>query len=166
MPLRLGENRVCRVYRGGALLEAFRGSDDPGDGDFPEDWVGSVTPAANPPGCSRPGEGLSTVVVDGVPFRLADLVTHDPVAVAGRAIVDHYGATTALLVKLLDAGRRLPVHAHPVRDFARQVLGSPFGKAESWIVLATREIAGQAPPRVWLGFRDDVGREELADWVA
>ena len=45
------------------------------------------------------------------------------------------GADPALLVKLLDAGERLPVHFHPGRAFAREQLGLRFGKTEAWIIL-------------------------------
>jgi mannose-6-phosphate isomerase len=166
VPLRLQPNRVYRFYRGGAQLEAFRGAANPADSELPEDWVGSVTPAVNPPERTYPGEGLSRLEVDGRTITLADLLAQDPVAVAGRDVVARYGPTTALLVKLLDAGSRLPIHGHPTRAFARHVLHSPFGKAEAWVVLATRQVPGEPSPRVWLGFREDVSRDQLADWIA
>ncbi len=165
LPLRLTSNRVYRFYRGGAQLDAFRGVPDPADTTHPEDWVASVTPAVNPPEHTFPGEGLSTVEVDGRTRTLAEVLAQDPEAVAGREIVARYGPTTALLVKLLDAGSRLPIHGHPSRDFAGRVLHSQFGKAEAWIVLATRQIPGQPSPRVWLGFREEVSRDQLFDWV-
>jgi len=165
LPLRLSPNRVYRFYRGGAQIDAFRGAPDPTDGEFPEDWVGSVTPAINPPEHTRDGEGLSTVEVDGQTYTLADLLIQDPEAVAGSEVVARYGPTTALLVKLLDAGSRLPVHGHPSREFARHILHSQFGKAEAWVVLATRQIPGQLSPRVWLGFREEVARDQLAEWI-
>ena len=165
LPLRLSQNRVYRFYRGGLLMDSFRGTPGPADSEYPEDWVGSVTPAVNPPEHTRAGEGLSWVAVDGQTRTLAELLAESPELVAGREVVARYGATTALLVKLLDAGSRLPVHGHPTREFARQVLDSQFGKAEAWIILATRDIPGQPSPRVWLGFREDVGREELAGLI-
>ncbi|HEX5782582.1 MAG TPA: hypothetical protein VFX80_11705, partial [Solirubrobacteraceae bacterium] len=51
-----------------------------------------------------------------------DAVAADPEAWLGPGR-DHPG----LLVKLLDAGQRLPVHFHPDRTFAREALGSEFG---------------------------------------
>jgi mannose-6-phosphate isomerase len=64
------------------------------------------------------------------------------------------------LVKLLDAGQRLPVHFHPSREFARANLGSPFGKTEAWIIM------DDAPGgEVWLGFREAISVEQFADWV-
>jgi mannose-6-phosphate isomerase len=165
LPLRLPPNRVYRFYRGGALMDRFRGVTEPRDTVFPEDWVGSVTPAINPPEHSYPGEGLSSVEVGGQSVRIVDLLRERPEDVAGRSIVERYGQTTALLVKLLDAGSRLPVHVHPTRELARQLFDSQFGKAEAWAILATRQVEGQLSPRIWLGFREDVSREQLMAWI-
>jgi mannose-6-phosphate isomerase len=166
-PWPLEPNRVSRFYRGGALLETFRGSPpaEAADGDRPEDWVGSTVRAWTPPGASESEEGLSRLTTgDGGP-TLRSLLDADPAAVAGPALVERAGVTSGVLVKLLDAAIRLPVHAHPTRAFARRHLDSFFGKAEAWMVLATREIAGLEPPNVRLGFRRDVGRDELLGWI-
>lgn len=165
LPLRLPPNRVYRFYRGGALIDSFRGAAEPEDTVFPEDWVGSITAAINPPGHTYPGEGLSTVEIGGRLVRIADLLRERPADVAGSHIVERYGPTTALLVKLLDAGSRLPMHVHPTRDLARQIFDSRFGKAEAWAILATRQIEGQPSPRIWLGFREDVSRAQLMAWI-
>jgi mannose-6-phosphate isomerase len=165
LPLRLPPNRVYRFYRGGTLMDRFRGATEPQDTVFPEDWVGSTTAAINPPAHTYPGEGLSSVEVSGQSVRIADLLRERPGDVAGRQIVERYGQTTALLVKLLDAGSRLPVHAHPTRDLARRIFDSQFGKAEAWAILATRQIEGQPSPRIWLGFREDISREQLMAWI-
>ena len=165
-------HRVSRFYRGGALLEAFRAGalehaargnaavrpDD--DTDRPEDWVASATRARPPEGEPSTDEGLGAVEIDGRHVLVRDLLDEDPEAIAGP-IVRVAGATTGLLVKLLDAAVRLPVHAHPTRAFARRHLGTWFGKTEAWIVLATRTVEGEPAPHVRLGFRRDVGRGEL-----
>jgi mannose-6-phosphate isomerase len=172
-PLELNENRVARFYRGGALLDAFRGSDRPADDARPEDWVGSVTSAWQPPGSPRTDEGISRVEVDGRETSLRDLLIAAPEDVAGAEFVSTLAelgegsprATTGLLVKLLDSAVRLPVHCHPTRRFARRHLGSFFGKTEAWLVLATRQIPGQDPPHVRVGFRRAVGRDELRGWI-
>jgi mannose-6-phosphate isomerase len=165
LPLRLLPNRVYRFYQGGSLMDRYRGLPDPRDNFFPEDWVGSVTPAINPPDRTYPGEGLSSAEVDGRTVVLADLLAERSLDVAGPEIVERYGATTALLVKLLDAGSRLPIHVHPTRAFARKVFDSPFGKAEAWAIVATRQIPDAPSPRVWLGFREDVPGEQLKAWI-
>jgi mannose-6-phosphate isomerase len=58
-----------------------------------------------------------------------------------------------LLVKLLDAGQRLPVHAHPDGPFARAHVSAAHGKAEAWYLLS--------PGTVHLGLRRDVPHDEL-----
>ncbi len=74
----------------------------------------------------------------------------------------YFGASPALLVKLLDAGQQLPVHVHPNRSFAYRHLGSRHGKTESWVVLGVRG----AEPVVYMGWSRDVERAELSRWVA
>lgn len=160
-PLLLPSNRVYRFYRGGKLLEAFRGLPEPGDDVYPEDWVASVTAASNPVAHRRVDEGLSLVEANGVAVLLRDLVREAPLEVAGREAALAMGSTTGLLVKLLDARERLPIHCHPTRDFAREILGSPFGKAEAWLVLATRQVPGAEAPNIRIGFRTDLTRDEL-----
>ena len=61
---------------------------------------------------------------------------------------EHVAATAptpALLVKLLDAGERLPVHYHPGRAFAREHLGLRYGKTEAWLILEAEP--GRGRPR-------------------
>ena len=148
--------RVRRFYRGGALIGRLRG-EPAEDGYSPEDWLGSTTAARNP-GSTDPDEGLSRLA-DGSLLR--DLVEDDPLGWLGEAHVERFGHSTAILVKLLDAAERLPVHAHPDRAFAREALGSPFGKTEAWFVLDTRgEEAG-----VWVGLREAVEPERYLEWV-
>jgi mannose-6-phosphate isomerase len=161
-PLALRPNRIPRFYRGGSLLGAFRGDPDATDDDRPEDWVGSATRAWTPPGAPATDLGLSDVEIEGRSVSLLELLAADPVALIGRALLEHSGPTLGLLVKLLDAGERLPVHCHPTRDAASRLLGSAFGKTEAWLILGVRDGSS---PRVWAGFRDAVEPERLRDWV-
>jgi mannose-6-phosphate isomerase len=124
-----------------------------------------VTAAANPASHTRRGEGLSVVVAGGKEVRLADVLRSNPVAVVGESVYRRCGATTALLVKLLDPAERLPIHAHPTRGFAARVLGSQFGKAEAWIVLGTRVDPGLEDPSVYLGFHTDLTHQVLRHLV-
>ena len=153
---RLQPERVRRFYRGGALIARLRGEVEE-DGRRPEDWIGSVTSAANP-GSSDAEEGLSRLA-DGRLLR--DAIREDPAGWLGDRHVARYGTSTGLLVKLLDAAGRLPVHAHPDRGFARSRLGSEFGKTEAWIVLATRADAAA----VWVGLAEPVDRATYREWI-
>jgi mannose-6-phosphate isomerase len=149
-PIILGPNMPRQFYRGAGRIARFRGDGAPAD--RPEDWTGSATPRFGlaPDGITRLPDGT----------LLSDAITADPVAWLGREHVARYGANPALLVKLLDAGQRLPVHVHPDRSFAAEHLASPYGKTEAWIVL-------EADPGavVHMGFSRDVGAAELSGWV-
>ncbi|HET9058612.1 MAG TPA: hypothetical protein VFN61_01730 [Acidimicrobiales bacterium] len=153
IPVLLGPNQPRQFYLGGAAIAALR--DEPALDDYrPEDWVGSTTPR-----WGESADGLSALP-DGT--RLRDAVEAAPEEWLGPAHVAAYGASTELLVKLLDAGQRLPVHVHPSRAFALRHLGSRHGKTESWVVLATKGAA----PSVYLGWRHDVPHSQLMQWHA
>jgi mannose-6-phosphate isomerase len=152
-PIRLAPNQLHRFYRGGAAIGRFRGVASP-DEYAPEDWVGSTTTAFG-----DASAGLSSLP-DGRLLR--DALASDPLAFLRPAHVERFGADPALLVKLLDAGERLPVHCHPDRSFARRHLDSAFGKTEAWVIVAVR---GERPA-VHLGFRDGVDAETLERWVS
>lgn len=146
-PIRLAANQPHRFYRGGAAIAHFRGTSF-ADDHVPEDWVGSTTSILG-----EAPSGLS-VLPDGRLLR--DAVAADPEAFLGPDHAAAFGADPAVLVKLLDAGERLPVHCHPDREFARERLGSPYGKSEAWLILAGGTLH--------LGFRDDVDTETLRGW--
>lgn len=147
-----------RFYRGGEKIAAFRGTSTAGmpantpterGARVPEDWVASVTCMA---GESRLG---LTVLPDG--RTLADAIAGDPQGWLGADHVESFGLDTKLLVKLLDAGQRLPVHAHPDTEFARVHLGRAHGKAEAWCILQGGVV--------YLGLKADLDREALAHMV-
>jgi mannose-6-phosphate isomerase len=148
----LGPNQIRRFYRGGKRIAAFRGLPRAYD-DAPEDWVASTTTVHGD------GElGLSRVD-DGT--RLADVFARDPAAFFEPAHRERFGSDPTVLIKLLDAGERLPVHFHPDDRFAQRQLGLPYGKTEGWFIL---ETDGDAC--VHLGFARDIGDDELAELVA
>ena len=151
-PKLLPPNPVFRFYRGGDGIDALRGC-KPGEGPgAPEDWVGSTTTSL---GSDR--EGLATLP-DGTLLR--DAIATDPAGYLGPEHVARFGANPGVLVKLLDAGERLAVHFHPGRAFAREHLGSPFGKTESWIILTAEPGA-----HMDFGLREPIDRATLARWV-
>ncbi len=147
----LAPNQLARFYRGGARIQELRGAPDQAAGG-PEDWVGSTTTALG-----ADGEGLSRLP-DGRYLR--DAIAEDPAGFLGPEHVRHWGSNPALLVKLLDAGERLPVHFHPGRAFARRELGIGFGKTEAWII-----VAAEPDAVVHLGLKAPVARSTLLRWL-
>lgn len=161
-PVSLPANQPQQFYLGGPQIEAFRGEPsaarphpsstfaaDPARA--PEDWIAStLSKFGSLDGATRLPDGE----------LLSDAVTAHPEAFFSPAHIARFGANPALLVKLLDAGERLPVHCHPDRAFAGAHLGSVFGKTEAWIIIGTSD----ADPHVYLGFNRDVSAAELSDW--
>ncbi|MFG1707796.1 class I mannose-6-phosphate isomerase [Nonomuraea sp. M3C6] len=148
-PLVLGPNQPPeRFYLGGEKIARFRGR-EAADPRTPEDWIGSVTTVF----------GAETLGLTRLPGRewLRDAVARDPVAWLGPEHVGRFGDDPLLLVKLLDAGQRLPVHSHPGTAFARRHLGRAHGKAEAWLILEGGTIH--------LGFESDLDRTTLDQWV-
>lgn len=165
MPFHLPPNRIERFYRGGSLLDEFRGSNG-GGANKPEDWLASVIRAWTPVGEPISDEGLTTVSVDGRDATLRELVQRrDPGGIGGMGLVRVAGPTNGLLTKLIHSGQRLPVHCHPSRPFAERFLGSRFGKTEGWTILGTQPVTVEREPGVWLGFRKNVERDELLGWI-
>ncbi|MEY2400958.1 MAG: mannose-6-phosphate isomerase [Ilumatobacteraceae bacterium] len=157
-PLRLPDNRVPVYYEGGAGIDRFRGELGGGQSG-PEDWVASLCrlPTSIVGADAPPDAGLSKTL-DGT--TLIDLVQGDPAGWLGGALAGRYGGDSGLLVKLLDAGERLPVHCHPTRSFGADHLGSLFGKTEGWIIMDAA-----AGARVWLGMCDDIDVATLRRWI-
>lgn len=148
----LPPNQIGRFYRGGKRIAAFRGLPTAHD-DAPEDWVASTTAVH--------GEhelGLSHLH-DGT--RLLDVFARDPSAFFEPAHRERFGSDPTVLLKLLDAGERLPVHLHPGDGFAQRHLGARYGKTEAWFILEADDDAW-----VHLGFVRDLAEFELASLVA
>lgn len=141
----LPSNRPAdRFYLGGRGITDLR-REAPAGPYEPEDWVGSVTAVR--------GEAPSglTVLPDGT--LLADAVATAPEIWLGREHVAEFGADPMLLVKLLDAGQRLPVHAHPAGPWAAAHIGAAHGKTEAWYLLSSGEVH--------LALARDIQRTEL-----
>jgi len=149
-PRPLPPNVLRHFYAGGARIAALRGLELDSD-HMPEEWIGAVSTMF---GSDR---GLSRLE-DGTLVR--DAVLADPEAYLGAEHVARYGADTALLVKLLDAGQRLPTHFHPGRPFARAALGSRYGKTEAWLIVEAEPGAA-----VWAGFKRTVELDEVREWM-
>ncbi|HEX2948080.1 MAG TPA: mannose-6-phosphate isomerase [Armatimonadota bacterium] len=162
-PIFFQPNRVWRCYTGGVLLDRFTGRPEQGDGHFPEDWLASTVRALNGKNSQGDEEGLSRTrtVTGAAGSLLRDVLLHDPIAYLGQRRDDGLG----ILCKFLDSAVRLPIQCHPDREFALEYYKSDHGKAESWVVLGTREINGQQP-YLLMGFQPGVTADDFARVVA
>jgi mannose-6-phosphate isomerase len=164
LPLPLAYHPLYRFYAGGALTRELRGEPQRPDDWWSEDWVGSCTLAGNTDPDGR-AQGLSTVEVPGSgAVTLKQLVEWLPAEMVGERFAARFGPITGVLVKLLSPAGPVPVHAHPTRAWAREHLGSPFGKAEAWILLDTPGD-GRSPAHASIGFVPGVDRQWFADVV-
>jgi len=145
LPLLLPPNPVQHFYRGGDRIAALRGFETISDRQ-PEEWLGSTL--------TRFGEGTVGLAVTESGAFLRDIIAADPGSWTGGPARD--AADTGILVKLLDARQRLPVHVHPSREFAAAHLDCPYGKTEAWYVL---DSVGDGA--VYIGWRTAVDRDEL-----
>lgn len=151
-PLLLAPNQPPHFYRGGSSIGRFRGLPEPVD-NRPEDWLASTTTRFG-----QPFDGLTTLP-DGRYLR--DALAADPEAWFGPAHAARFGGDPYLLVKLLDAGERLPVHIHPSRAVVERHLALHHGKTEAWFVLD----ASGSDPAVFVGFVSDVEPDDLHRWA-
>lgn len=160
--LSLPQNRVWRSYLGGLILDQLIGKNGACDSHYPEDWIGSVTPACNPDSqCAN--EGISRVVVGGHDWLFSDLIAQDPDYFLGAEHVARFGCKPMVLVKLLDSAVRLQLQVHPTAEFASRYLGSRSGKAEAYYILDVRPEVAEG--YVYLGFQRPPHRNDLRKWI-
>ncbi|NLU53580.1 MAG: mannose-6-phosphate isomerase [Clostridiaceae bacterium] len=149
-PIFFERNRVRRVYKGGKLFGDFFG-DEPVDEYQPEEWVASTVRALNKDS-TDPLEGLS--IVEGTNITFAGLLKQYRESLLGDL------KSFDVLVKVLDSAVRLPLQAHPDKEFSRKHFNSNFGKTEMWLILATREDA-----YICFGFKDKLTKEEFSQAI-
>lgn len=145
-PVLLPPNPVQHFYRGGDRIAALRGI-VPETDHQPEEWLGATV--------SRFGDTTTGLAITDSGALLRDLVTTDPTGWVGR-VGGRDAGDVGILVKLLDARQRLPVHVHPNREFAARHLDCPYGKTEAWYVLDAEPDCA-----VHVGWNTDLDRDEL-----
>lgn len=149
-PIFFKRNRVFRVYLGGKLFSDFFG-DEAQDGNYPEEWVASQVKALNREQAT-PTEGLS--FVEGTETTFSDLLKKYKSELLGDT------PKFDVLVKLLDSAIRLPIQAHPDKEFSKRFLHSEYGKTEMWLILQTRPDAC-----IYFGFKDKIDKNTFSQLV-
>lgn len=154
--------RVYRVYKGGALLDLFRGEKEPKDTNYPEDWICSTVRALQPYGVSD--ESISKIEPIEERKNIEELIDIYPAEILGERHIGVYGNKLNILVKLLDSAIRLPLQCHPERSFSKKYLNASFGKAEAWFIVGTRKVSSE-DPYILLGFREKVDKKKLMSLI-
>ena len=149
-PIFFDENRVFRVYTGGKLLGDLHGKEYEDDY-YPEEWIASAVRAMNE-GSTDEYEGISKIQCEDLYFNDA-LKKFPNELTGGKNELD-------ILVKYIDSAVRLPIQAHPTRDFSKQYFSSEHGKEECWYILDTRPGAC-----VYFGFKEGVSKENFIDAI-
>ena len=155
----LEPNRVWRTYPGGSKLDIMEGKEQPEDGHFPEDWIGSTTRAVNKGREEFVYEGLSKVTVDEETITLKALCEKLPDVLLGKKHVDKYGTNTQFLLKFLDSAIRLHIQCHPTIPFAQKYLNSNSGKTEAYIILNIRDDVKE--PYIYMGFQNPPSKDDF-----
>lgn len=169
-PLRLRPDNFTPPSRtpwgGTRIVERYKSTDPAGSGDKSSVAVGAAgaagaastgatiglatTSTAHAATGTQVGESWELGVEPDFPSRLVDgrtlaeVIAEDP-----EGLVGDEGASTALLVKLLDAAEPLSVQIHPADDDPA-LAPDESGKPESWYVLDADPGAG-----LYLGLADD-----------
>lgn len=145
-PLFFKQNRVRRIYTGGAQFAKFFG-DNSTEGYYPEEWVCSCVKALN--------EG-SDVYNEGISQLESGEYFHDVLAEYKTELLGENRNELGVLVKFLDSSIRLPLQVHPDKAFSRKYFGSEYGKTESWIIVGTEKDAC-----IYFGFNAKYTIEQL-----
>ena len=156
--LKLAPNRVRRNYRGGLLLDQLENQPHCADGNLPEDWLASTTEAINAGMPPLPNEGIGRVLVAGKTLFLRDLFREHGEYYLGRSRTQNLG----FLAKLLDSGMRLQTQAHPTAAFAKERMGSPWGKLECYVIMGIRP---GFPGEIRMGFQNAPSRDEWREII-
>ncbi len=159
-PLKLKGERVWRTYIGGREIDRLHGEKELKDTHYPEEWMYSVTQAANS-GRESVVEGLCKID-DGTNVSLKELIEEYPEEILGKVHVNTFGSTPGVLIKIIDSKERLTIQVHPDKSGAMRLFGSSFGKTECWHILGLR---GDSPesPCIYLGFKKGITKEHWMD---
>lgn len=72
---------------------------------------------------------------------LKEMITAFPKAILGSQVVDRYGEEMPLLIKFIDATKKLSVQLHPDDHLAKEVHQKSRGKTEMWYIIKAEKNA-------------------------
>ena len=154
--IKLTNERAWRTYIGGKLIDEFHGKIPGEDSHFPEEWIMSITECRNAGREEIKNEGMSREISTGK--MLSDIINENPEKLLGERHFNKFGASTGVLIKLIDSAERLSIQVHPDKEKAKKYFGSEYGKTESWHILGTRDDLKEKPC-IYLGFKEGVNKD-------
>ena len=116
--IKLTNERAWRTYIGGKLIDEFHGKIPGNDSHFPEEWIMSLTECRNAGREDVKNEGMSRDVLTG--RLLSDIIGEDAEKLLGTRHYEKFGASTGVLIKLIDSAERLSVQVHPDKEKAKK----------------------------------------------
>lgn len=136
------------VLWGGDKIAPFKGVESDCD-NIGESWEISGVPGHESEVSEGPDKGL----------KLPQLVAKYGEALMGRRVMEKYGATFPLLIKLIDAKKDLSVQVHPDDELARRRHDS-LGKTEMWYIVDTEPGA-----RIYAGLSREITPDDYTRLV-
>lgn len=136
------------VLWGGDKIAPFKGVESDCD-NIGESWEISGVPGHESVVSEGPDKGL----------KLPQLVAKYGEALMGRRVMEKYGATFPLLIKLIDAKKDLSVQVHPDDELARRRHDS-LGKTEMWYIVDTEPGA-----RIYAGLSREITPDDYTRLV-
>jgi len=88
--------------------------------------------------------------------QLDEMISAFAKAILGEAVVERFGPEMPLLIKFIDASKKLSVQLHPDDALAHKLHQKPNGKTEMWYVLKAQKGA-----YIIAGFNESMNREEF-----
>lgn len=107
-------------------------------------------------------EGNSTIA-NGIykGKRLGEIISAFAKAILGTSTLDRFGQEMPLLIKFIDASKKLSVQLHPDDTFAQELHQQPRGKTEMWYILKAEEDA-----HIIAGFKDTINAQQFQAAIA
>lgn len=91
---------------------------------------------------------------------LNELLSAFAKAILGESIAAQYGSQMPLLIKFIDASKKLSVQLHPDDQLAQDLHKQPQGKTEMWYVLKARKEA-----HIIAGFKQEMDGDTFQDII-
>lgn len=107
-------------------------------------------------------EGHSTIANGSYKGRnLTEMISAYAKAILGTTPINRFGPEMPLLIKFIDASKKLSVQLHPDDALAQELHHQPRGKTEMWYILQAEENA-----HIIVGFNEPMDTQSVQEAIA